>query len=171
MTSILEDKSKLQSRLLESVNHPLIATTLKGEIIYWNKAAEKMYGWKEKQVLGKNIVDITPTDSTKEQAVEIMEALQKGKTWTGEFTVKRKNGTSFSALISDSPIQDEKGKLVGIVGITTDITEKNKKEEQLEKKNEELKKMNQAMVGRELKMVKLKEKIASLQRLIEDKSK
>jgi PAS domain S-box-containing protein len=42
--------------------------------------------------------------------------------WHGEFTVQRRDGTTFTALVTDSPIFDEEGTLIGIIGISTDIT-------------------------------------------------
>ncbi len=55
--------------------------------------------------------------------------------WSGEFRVQRKDGTDFPALVTDSPIYDENNKLSGIIGISSDISEKKKLEALLNKAN------------------------------------
>lgn len=58
-----------------------------------------------------------------------------------------------------SPVRDEAGKITGLVGVATDVTELENAKKQLVRKNEELKKVINAMVGREKKMVELKKRL------------
>lgn len=125
-----EAEISFQANLLNTVGQAIIATQVDGTIIYWNHAAEHLYGWREAKVLGQNIVDVTSTNTTRAQAQSIMEHLARGETWRGEFLVQRKDGTSFPAIISDTPILDDEGNLVGIIGITTDITQQTRLQEQ-----------------------------------------
>jgi PAS domain-containing protein len=81
----------LQARLLESVGQSVIATKPDGEIFYWNKKAEEIYGWSKEEVLGQNIVEVTPTSLEKDVAIKIMEELKNGNGWSGEFQVQNKN--------------------------------------------------------------------------------
>jgi PAS domain S-box-containing protein len=67
-----------------------------------------------------------------------MSHLREGRSWSGEFLVRRKDGTSFPAVVTDSPIHDDKGALVGIVGVSSDITERKKAEDALQQANDEL---------------------------------
>ncbi|MDZ7763215.1 MAG: PAS domain S-box protein [Melioribacteraceae bacterium] len=126
-----QKKVKFQSDLLYNVGQAVIATDLQGNVIYWNNEAEKIYGWTSDEAMGQSIVDLTPAQQTKGQAIEIMKELSKGNTWSGEFFVKRKDGTSFQALVTDAPITDTDGKLIGIIGISSDITERKQAEEEL----------------------------------------
>ncbi|HSP88066.1 MAG TPA: PAS domain S-box protein, partial [Ignavibacteriaceae bacterium] len=128
-----EEKLEFQSQLLGSVGESVISTDLNGSIKYWNKAAEKMFGWKSEEVIGKNIINITASDNSEKQVQEIMNRLKKGKTWAGEFETKRKDGTSFFINVTDSPVLNVKGELAGIIGISSDITEKKRIQEKLEK--------------------------------------
>jgi PAS domain-containing protein len=82
-------------------------------------------------VVGKDIVDIIPSPSNRENAEEIMQTLSQGETWRGEFEVQRKSGSSFLAWVSDSPIHNEQGELIGIIGISRDITERKMMEAEL----------------------------------------
>jgi PAS domain S-box-containing protein len=108
-----------------------MASDLTGMVIYWNKAAEKIYGWSPSEAIGQNIMDLTPARQTKEQAIDIMQKLSAGKTWAGEFLVKRKDGSSFPAFVTDTPMLDSNGKLTGIIGISSDVTERKRAEMEL----------------------------------------
>ncbi len=130
-----EEDNIFKAHLLTTIGQAVIATDLDGVVNYWNRAAEDIYGWTKEEAVGKNIIDLTPSAATYEQAIQIMEELKKGQTWSGEFKVRKKDGTNFPALITNSPIYDENNKLFGIIGISSDITEKKKLEDLLEKSN------------------------------------
>ena len=124
-----EDAIRFQALLLDMVEQAIIATDLEGKIIYWNRFAEKLYGWQTSEALGHNVMEITPPDATKERAADILTHLAEGKSWSGEFLVRRRDGSTFWALITDSPIHDARGNLIGVVGISVDITERKRAEE------------------------------------------
>jgi PAS domain S-box-containing protein len=117
------EKNRLQARLLNAVGQAVIATDMNGNITYWNRAAEQLYGWSEAEVLGRNIVDVTPAETSKEQATNILNRLIAGESWSGEFLAKRRDGTPFPAIVTDAPIANDKGEIIGIIGVSTDITE------------------------------------------------
>ena len=117
------------ARLLDAVGQAVIATDPLGKVIYWNRAAESLYGWSVEEVMGRSIVEITPSEELVERADEIMTELTRGSSWTGEFTTRRKNGTTFPALVTDTPVHDEQGNLVAIIGVSTNITEIKQTEE------------------------------------------
>jgi PAS domain S-box-containing protein len=110
-------------QVLDSVPEAIMATHLDGTIFYWNQAAERLYGWRHDEVLGRNVVEVTPADATKQQAEQIMLTLKAGRSWEGEFQVQRKDGSTFPAYVKDSPLQDNQGRLVGIVGVSRDRTQ------------------------------------------------
>ncbi len=126
-----QEKIHFQARLLDVVQQAAMVTDLAGNIIYWNRYAEVLYGWSASEVLGRQVVDVTPTETTKEQASKIMSCLQAGESWSGEFWVQRRDGTSFLAMVFDSPIYDEQGEFIGIIGISVDITESKQAQEAL----------------------------------------
>ncbi len=122
-------KMRFQAHLLDVVEQAVMATDFEGRITYWNHFAEKLYGWKAEEVMGRNIVDVTASEMTKEQAAEIMSQLQKGESWSGDFLVRHKDGTTFPVRVTDTPVYDEHGNQVGIVGSSEDITERRRAEE------------------------------------------
>jgi PAS domain S-box-containing protein len=117
------DKIGFQARLLNAVGQAIVATDTNGTIIYWNHAAEQLYGWSEAEVIGRNIVDVTPAETSKKQAAKKLNKLIAGESWSGEFVAKRRDGTPFLAIVTDAPITDDKGEIIGIIGVSTDITE------------------------------------------------
>ncbi len=112
-----------QARLLNAVEQAVIATNLSGRVIFWNDFAESLYGWSAEEAIGNDILSLTPADNSKELANEIFETLQQGKSWAGEMNVRRRDGTTFPAMITDSPIINEKGVLIGVVGVSVDISD------------------------------------------------
>ena len=124
-----EEQIRFQRRLLDAVGQAIIATDLQGRIIYWNRAAEELYGWTTEEVMGRPIVEVTPSEELLERAEEIMSELRAGRSWSGEFVVRRKDGSTFPAMVTDSPVYDEQGTLVSIIGVSTDLTELKKAEE------------------------------------------
>src|SRR5687768_2033378 len=101
--------NRFHALLLDAVGQAVIATDPQGKVIYWNKAAESLYGWSTKEVTGRPIVEITPSEELAERAEEIMTELRRGRNWTGEFVVRRKDGTTFPAMVTDTPVHDEHG--------------------------------------------------------------
>ncbi len=119
-----EAQIQFQAGLLNAVAQAVIATNLDGQILYWNRFAETLYGWSAAEVLGRSILKVTPAETTREQAAEIMTHLRRGEQWSGEFLVQRQDGTSFPAWVLNSPIYDEQGALVGMVGVSNDISDR-----------------------------------------------
>jgi PAS domain S-box-containing protein len=117
-----EDQIHFQARILTSVKVAIIATRPDGRIVYWNPFAEELYGWRAEEVIGRNILDITVPMDKLQSAADIMASLHAGKSWEGDFTVKHRDGTHFTASVTDSPIFDEAGVMIGIVGVSHDLT-------------------------------------------------
>src|SRR4051812_7843661 len=71
----------------------VIATDDHGSIVYWNEHASSLYGWPADEAMGKNILDVTPTRNTADEAARIMEELHAGRTWSGRFIAQRRDGS------------------------------------------------------------------------------
>jgi len=123
-----QERISFQASLLDAVNEAVIVTDPSGEIMYWNPAAERLYGWSQSEAIGQNIADVTVPAISQEMANEIMGKLRSGMTWTGEFECRRRDGTIFEAYVSDTPIYNIKRELAAIIGLSTDITERRQME-------------------------------------------
>jgi two-component system, cell cycle sensor histidine kinase and response regulator CckA len=126
-----ERQVRFQAQLMDVVNQAIVATDREGRLLYWNRFAETLHGWRSSEVLGRPIGDVLPIMAMKAEAARIMEDLLAGASWAGEFPVRRRDGSEFTAAVTASPITDEKGKVVGVVSSLTDLTERKKLEAQL----------------------------------------
>jgi len=124
-------KARFQAKLLDTVGQSVIATDLSGKVTYWNSAAEQIYGWSSEEAVGRAIVELVTTLETQEQAQEIMVALARGESWSGEFELQRKDGEIFPGLVTNSPITSKDGHVTGIVGVSSDMSEQKALEAQL----------------------------------------
>ena len=124
-------RESLEARLVDAVQQAVIATDVAGRVIFWNAYAERLFGWSAGEALGRSIVDLTPHESTRDEAIAIMERLRSGQSWAGEFQVRRKDGSTFVAFVVNSPLLDSSGTLMGIVGVSTDVSEQRALEAQL----------------------------------------
>lgn len=131
-----EERVHFQAHLLEQVQAAVIATDMQGRVTHWNEHAEKLYGWSCEEAMGRLIADLTVEPDKGGVAEEIMQTLRGGETWEGEFVVRRKDGTTFPAQVTDSLIRDSEGRAAGIVGVSTDITERRRTEEELRESEE-----------------------------------
>jgi len=102
--------------ITNSSSEAVIATDLSGKIVFWNRMAEEIYGWKSNDVMGRPITDLLVPDSSQPAATEIMEQLRKGESWTGRFCLRRRDGSEFVAVVTDKPMLDDRGNLIGIIG-------------------------------------------------------
>ena len=108
------------AELLDSLGKAVIATELDGTVRFWNRAAERLYGWTAEEAVGENIASLSVPEVAQDVAEAIMETIRGGGSWSGGFLVRRKDGSMFPALVTDSGIYRD-GELVGIVGISINI--------------------------------------------------
>ncbi|MDO8282572.1 MAG: PAS domain S-box protein [Thermodesulfovibrionia bacterium] len=104
----------------------IIGKTLEGDIVSWNKGAEKIYGYTEEEVQGKNISLLAPPDY-QEEIFDHLKKLQSGEVIDNYETKRvRKDGVVIDISLSLSSIKDKFGKIYGVSAIMHDITEQQK---------------------------------------------
>jgi PAS domain S-box-containing protein len=156
-----ERQIAFQAQLLEQVSAAVIATDMQGMVLIWNRYAEELYGWTRQEALDRDIAELTVGPTEVEVAEEIMERLRAGKDWEGEFVVRRKDGSTFPAYVTDSLVYDARGNAVGMVGVSTDISER----KQLEEALLEIREAERRRIARDLHDVVLQDLSSVLQRL------
>lgn len=140
----------IQSLIPDLIHQAIIVTDMEGTIIYWNNYATSLYGWKREDVIGKNVMTLMPTDLSFDEGMAIMEQLQRGQSWSGQYQVKHKNGHHFLAHVHDSPFYDEQGQIAGIIGVSRDVTEELKTKEFLHLQTNLLDNVEQAVLAADL---------------------
>jgi diguanylate cyclase (GGDEF)-like protein/PAS domain S-box-containing protein len=111
------------AQVVETVGHAVIATDLDGVVFLWNRAAEELYGWSAGEAVGRVIYDLTVPDHGHKSAIEIMAELADGRPWSGAFTVRRKDSSTFSAWVTSTVLRDDAGRPAGMVGVSINLGE------------------------------------------------
>ena len=122
---------RFHGSLLDAVGEAVIATDVAGRITYANAAAGRLYGWEPRELLGRLVMEVTVPEHVGEQAADIMERVLAGRAWSGEFDVVRRDGHRFPVQVTDTPLLDASGTLLGVIGISRDISDRRHAEEQL----------------------------------------
>lgn len=126
--------------LEENVEMAVIATTMTGQVVFWNRFSEQLYKYTKEEAMGQSIMELTPSEMSQEQGMQIMQQLSQGINWKGMFKVKDKNQRSFTAHVIDTPILDENNNCKYIVGLSADYTLLHDTLENLETLNQNLNK-------------------------------
>ncbi len=109
-------------RLLNESSDAVIATTVNGEVIFWNKGAEDMFGYTSDEAGGASVESlIVPRDQAEEEQVLLAEARAKGVA-AYESTRRRKDGALIYVDISSKAGRDEAGGIEFLVSTTKDVT-------------------------------------------------
>jgi len=159
-----EDKIRIQAHLLDLIGQSVITIDKNNTITYWNRASEELYGWTAQEVIGQKFIDKIVIYSLDAHPLEITTSIANGESWTGECIIQNRDGLSIPVHITHSPILDENGMNNGIISISYDISEQKETEEEIMLKmkelassNEELKQINRLTIGREIRMIELKQ--------------
>lgn len=118
--------------LLESVSDAIIITGLDFVIAGWNQAAEKIYGWRAEDAIGKPVTEVVPTTYIDTPRDEALRQLSTAGVWRGEVIQQHRDGTPLTILASVNQLKDESGKPMGVVAINRDITERKRTEQALQ---------------------------------------
>jgi PAS domain S-box-containing protein len=113
---------QFQARILAVVQQSVIATGKGGVILYWNRFAEWMFGWTEEDVRNQTLAKVT--GFTSEAARSGLSGFGAVKGWAGEVKALRRDGSSFPAYLTCSPIWRNDGSVAGFVYTFIDITDR-----------------------------------------------
>jgi len=140
-----EVNTLLKSILNSSSQVSIISTDLKGNVLFWNKGAEKMLGYKADEMIGRRKIDIVyPGDKSIKRKITKIKTGSKRMLKERNFEIKEvtKNGREIWVNLNVTRILDNKGSRIGLLGIGEDITERKTATAELEKE----KKYTRAMV-------------------------
>jgi PAS domain S-box-containing protein len=125
-----EEAMNRLASIVDSSSDAIIGKSLDGTIVSWNWGAERTYGYKADEVIGRNISILVPPDRTGELPA-IFERIRNGERIENYETVRvRKDGSPIDVSVTISPIKDKAGTITGYSAIARDITEKKALERQ-----------------------------------------
>jgi len=123
-----EEEVRFQARLLACTEEAIIAVDLAGKVLCWNGGAERLFGWTEKEAIGKHSRELIRTSFSDQETDDISAFVRAGQSWSGDFDLTTRTGRTFPGACTASPIFDTNGELIGIVGILRDVSERHRGE-------------------------------------------
>jgi len=123
-----ERAQREQAQLLDHASDAIVVRDLNHRILYWNKGAERIYGWQAAEAIGRNALQLHVGDPEGFQA-SVESVLAKGE-WMGEVRPRTKTGAPLVVQCRSTLIRDAGGRPKSILLINTDITEKKRLEAQ-----------------------------------------
>jgi two-component system, cell cycle sensor histidine kinase and response regulator CckA len=127
----VENKLKEQAALLDIASDAILTKDLDGRIVYWNKGAQRMYGWSAEEAVGKKTLDLLyPADRVRDGLDALRVVIDTGE-WRGELHQRTRDGSAILVEARWTLIRDERGEAKGILSVKTDITAKRSIEAQL----------------------------------------
>jgi PAS domain S-box-containing protein len=121
-----------QAALLSQVRQPVIATDGKGLITYWNEAAERLYGWTQAEVLGKDSAVQLQTRFVGPGGREaFLAAIEAESAWHGELGHTTRAGEEIVVDVSVQVRKGEKNQTLAAIAVMKDVTDRKQLEEQL----------------------------------------
>jgi len=129
--SLANEQVKLQAAALEAADQAIVITSPTGMIEWVNGAFTELTGWKSSEILGSHTSVLKSADPENwHQDEEIWEALNSGKSWSGEHINRKKDGTEFTEDLTVTPVVGSDGETTHIIGIKNDITDRLRAEEE-----------------------------------------
>ena len=129
----------LFSAIVDSSEDAIVSKNLQSIVMSWNKGAERIFGYSEKEMVGESIVKLLPPDRPDEEK-QILARLHKGER-VEHFETKRrrKDGRIIDVSLTISPIRNDQGVIVGASKIARDITDQKEALRKLAEAHEALK--------------------------------
>jgi PAS domain S-box-containing protein len=125
-------QARLRASLLDSIGEAVTAATPEGTVLYINAAAERLLGWRAAEVVGRNGRELFVAPEAADDSNRIHNSLIKGNRYSGTLMLSRRDGSRFLGRLSSGPVLDEHGKLVGLVGVMSDQSERNQIDRDIE---------------------------------------
>ncbi len=140
----LRENSERYRNLFDNANDAVITIDLQKRITSWNRSAERIFGWKSKEVAGRKLDTLIVPSDLKDLWEQITGDALAGKDVVGIETIRiRKDGSRINVSLTVSPILNAHREIIGLSGVIRDITER-KKIEEIRLENERLISTNKA---------------------------
>ncbi len=136
-----EQELRIKEKSIESSQSAIVLVDLNGRLTYVNRAFLKMWGYTDKkEVLGKQSVSFW---ISKQKAQEVVNNSLKNGKWEGELIAKRKDGSTFTALVSANLVLDDEGKPLLKMASFIDITDRKQAVEALRESEEKYRRITE----------------------------
>ena len=124
-----EERIREQAALLDQAQDAILVRDLNQNIRFWNKGAERIYGWSAEEAVGKNMFQLLLKERSP-QFEAAREAVIKAGEWSGEIQQYRRDGSEIIVESRWTLVRDDQGAPTSILVINTDVTDRKRMEAQ-----------------------------------------
>jgi diguanylate cyclase (GGDEF)-like protein/PAS domain S-box-containing protein len=121
-----EARNRLQASLLDKAHDAISVTGSDSRITYWNRGAERLFGWTAEEAVGKTKAELLIVE--KDKVAHAYDAVREREEWSGELTKRRKDGASVTVESRLTLVRDDAGQLQSVLEIETDISRRKQDE-------------------------------------------
>lgn len=159
-----EEASDRLAAIVASSEDAIISKTLDGMITSWNEGAERLFGYRADEIIGRSILTLIPPDRQDEERV-IVERLRLGERVEHFETVRQhKEGRLVDISLTISPVRQEDGSVIGASKIARDITDRKRAEALLLRHAERLETLNRIsrIISRDLDLERIVQEVTDI---------
>ena len=133
------EKARAQlAAIVEASDDAIISSSVDGRILSWNAGAERVFGYRPEETIGREVNILFPSE-LKDQFAGLIEKFRQHQHIESFETVRsRKDGQTFNAAVTVSAHRDDGGALIGVSAVVRDITNRKRSEKQLARHREQL---------------------------------
>ena len=117
-----------QALIYKSAYDGIILTDPQGQIVDWNPAATRIFGYSKSEAVGLTPSMLHKLEESATLTQTILEGMRENGSWAGEINFVRKDGTEGICETIVVPQYDERNKLIGTIGVNRDISDRKKRE-------------------------------------------
>jgi PAS domain S-box-containing protein len=126
-----EEALRLQAQIIDQIHDAVISTDLDGYVTSWNKGAERLFGHRAEEALGKHISFVYREDQYDFLENQVIAPVKQKGIHEVELEMLNRAGESFFAHLSLSVLRNHSGDMTGMIGYSKDITAQVRAQDQL----------------------------------------
>ncbi|MFC2154512.1 PAS domain S-box protein [Candidatus Altiarchaeota archaeon] len=160
-----EEELRHNAKIIGTTSEAIVGADSQGRINFWNKGAEKMFGFRGKEMVGKPITPIMPSHKHYTESRRMVRKVKnEGMVIHYETQRKRKDGGILDVVLSLMRLEDDEGNVIGTAAIITDITQRKLAEDTLKQRAVQLALLNKigGQIASELELEKVLERATYL---------
>jgi PAS domain S-box-containing protein len=118
----LRATARFHERLLEAIGQPVTAVDPTYRIMFWNDAATELFGWTAEEAIGRPAREVIELVDDPTVRADNRANLLAGRSVVNELDLRHRDGHVLHVAVTRTPVFDDHGELIGIIGVTTDLT-------------------------------------------------
>ena len=127
-----ESELRKQAHIVDTISDAVIVTNVDGDVIDWNPAAERIFGYPKAEIVGRPLHLLSAAEDVPELVRKLRDAFKQHGRWAGELPYIRKDRSYGVADVIVAVQRDANGRASSIISVSRDVTERKRLEAQLQ---------------------------------------